>query len=183
VSVQNAEPALGSDLLTMVLALGLGVLAATVPVVVSRRWGLNATRVAGFGVGYGVVCVGLWASVRLAAEGSLPVSGPTGEILLLVVAAALTLGFMAGVGTYFYWRAQLGTPLALLGLCTASILSAYLYLTVDGVGRYPLFPLPGQSVTGSDPLFLANAFVPVYLVVAVLLAGGEWGLRQALRSR
>jgi len=161
------DPVLGSELATLVVAVGAGVLIGIIPLVVDRR--LSPRRYAAVGgLAYAVGMTALWAVPRIGVEGlgcSLPADLATCGPLALVGVAVFA--GQAAVALYAYAEYGSVAPLGVTVLVT--ILLAYAFLRIRGE---------------SDPLALyALFFGPAAVGVTVIVGVGEAFVRRALAER
>jgi len=158
------DPVLGSELATLVVAVGVGALVGVVPFVVARR--LSPRRYAAVGgLVYAVVLTALWAVPRAGVEGlgcSLPADLMTCGPLALVGVAVLA--GQAAVGLYAYAEYGSVGPLAATALVTVLLLWVFLHIRGE-----------------SDPMALYGLFFgPAAVGFTVLVGVGEALVRRAL---
>lgn len=159
----SPDPALGSELLTRVVALAAAVIAVAVPVV--RHRGSPLRDACAFGAVYALCGLCCWLGARLLTNSmpsglsDAPLSG-----VFLIGLGLLVLGAQAVVPTYAFRRYGVVGPLIALALPTGVVV--YAFLTVRGE---------------TDPMGLyALAFGPLAVVGLAALAAVEYGVRRAL---
>jgi len=160
------DPVLGSELATLVVALGVGALVGVAPLVVGRR--LSPRRYAGVGGAlYATVLTALWVLPRIGVAGlgcSLPSDlGACGPLALVGFAV---LGGQAAVGLYAY--AEYGSVGPLAATVLVTVLLTHVFLQIRGE---------------TDPMALyALFFGPTAVGVTVLVGIVEAFLRRAVAA-
>lgn len=152
------EPILGSDGLTLLVAMTGGVLLAALPWLWRRRGDLPAVRrvaIAG-AIATSVLGLSIWAAARITTGGGIPVgSGSAGATVAVIGFGALVLGLLGALPWYFFARWGLRSPL--LGLAAASTIVLDAFLRVGGE---------------TDPIGLFTLLYGPILIVAIVLLGG-----------
>jgi len=160
------DPVLGSEPLTLAVAVVIGTFVGSIPFVVERR--LSPRRYAAVGGAlYAAVVTTLWALPRIGVEGlgcSLPGDLATCGPLALVGVAVLV--GQAAVALYAY--AEYGSVVPLAATVVVTVLLSWTFLRIRGE---------------SDPMALyALFFGPAFVGFTVLLGIAEALVRRAVAS-
>ncbi|WP_058365375.1 hypothetical protein [Haloparvum sedimenti] len=159
------DPVLGSDAVTLVVAVLLAVATTAAMAWRASRTSRPLRTATLLGVGHGAILVGGWALVRIVAYRfwTAPSAAPW-EFLLVVGGGLLVLTLQAAVP--FGWLTARGVVSPTVGLAAATALVWFLVLRVGGE---------------SDPLGLyALAFGPLVVAALLGLGAAEWAVRRAL---
>jgi hypothetical protein len=152
------SPVLGSDGLTLLVAMAGAALLVALPWLWRRRGDLPAVRRFSLIGASATAVLGLsiWAGARVASTGGIPLgSRGAGAAVAVVGFAALALGLLGALPWYFHARWGLRSPL--VGLFAATTIVFDAFLRVGGE---------------TDPIGLFTLLFGPILIVAIALLGG-----------
>lgn len=155
------DPVLGSDGLTLLVAMSVGVVLGVLPWLWGRRGPLPPVRRLAIAGGAATASLGLasWAGARIASPGDIILASMgAGDAAAVVGLTALVLGLLGALPWYCYGRWGLRSPL--LGLVASTTLVIDAFLRVGGE---------------TDPIGLFSfLYGPIMIVAIALLAGIEY---------